>query len=205
MAEDNKKYKDRLFNFIFGAEENKESILECKYDFAMNNLYRTQKTTYEYLKELIAENYKDAQDVYNDLYKISVSVVVNDDMTSLGENELTYGNSRVKTWAGSVFIKVNFSGGTPDMDAIDVWGDATCCKNGTWKGYYDIWGALGPIKSGSSFKCSAKMNTWSFVGNPNGNYGQFMVSNDYSATKIVFNYKDVSGETCSYTVDLKRK
>ena len=27
MAEDNKKYKDRLFNFIFGAEENKEWTL----------------------------------------------------------------------------------------------------------------------------------------------------------------------------------
>ena len=69
----------------------------------MNNL---DKITYSYLQDLKSAGYSDAKDIYNDLYKWSATVTIND------------GASSVKYYARTV-VSATLSGGTPG-ETIEV-------------------------------------------------------------------------------------
>lgn len=99
-------YLDKAGNRDGVAEQKKAA----KYGYVNANKNNSNTTTFEYLKELKAANYKDSASIYKDLYSWKVDIVVNDseddektDMSSI---------SKYSNW----YFHVNLSGGEPGAE-----------------------------------------------------------------------------------------
>ena len=71
----------------------KERLNEAKYGYVLNNLERKNNATYNYLKDLVDENYPGAKSTYNDLYKWTVDFYA---INSNENDEITYSTSLSK-------------------------------------------------------------------------------------------------------------
>ena len=55
-------------------KDSAEMALKCQYGYVKENYNNDDQTTYEYLKELKAQNYKDSAELFKDLYKWKVKL-----------------------------------------------------------------------------------------------------------------------------------
>lgn len=104
------KYEEALANLDELGEYEDSATLEkeAKYGYIGANLDSENETTYRYLRELKSKSYKDSEEIYNDLYKWTVKLVINDSETDSAtkKDEISkYDN---------VYCHVTLNGGTPN-------------------------------------------------------------------------------------------
>lgn len=73
--------------------DSEQKMLEAEYQYVRNNLDNNNLTTYSYLEELIEAEYKDSQDIYKELYTLSINVIVNGE-----ENEYTKSEDKLSVY-----------------------------------------------------------------------------------------------------------
>ena len=87
--------------------KNKQSG-NSKYAYVLENKNNTNSTTYEYLKDLKYDNYKDSKDIYNSLYAWKVSIVVNSSANDYTTNRTSISRS------SPIYFHIKLSGGPPN-------------------------------------------------------------------------------------------
>jgi hypothetical protein len=104
------KYTDAVEEFSdLGTYEDSENwAKKSKYEYILSNKNNKDRTTYEYLKSLKVEGYKDCMSIYDELYAWNVEFVINKSETD------TKNNTIYKVKPGDIFyVHVNVSGGYP--------------------------------------------------------------------------------------------
>ena len=71
---DDKKYKLAIdqFNHCGDYKDAESKISEAKYGYVNEHRNNSDSTTFFYLRDLVKDNYMDASDIYNNLYKVKV-------------------------------------------------------------------------------------------------------------------------------------
>ena len=96
-----------IFSGLGTYKDSKDKVLECKYLYVVDNDNCEDLTTFDYLKELKAANYKDSSYIYDRIYKWTVKVVVNE-----SEDDTTTNKSSISKYS-PVYFHLLVSGGTP--------------------------------------------------------------------------------------------
>ena len=130
---DAQKYEQAVEAFaeLEDYKESEELAKEAKYLYVTSNMDSKNETTYEYLKVLQEDSYKDSQDIYNQLYAWNVSMVVNTskddvetDMQEIDSDKTVY--FRITTTGGypgekkEIGISSGASDGFTDVSTIEV-------------------------------------------------------------------------------------
>lgn len=104
------KYTEAVEEFSdLGTYEDSETwVKKSKYEYILDHKNNTDKTTYEYLKSLQQDNYKDSATIYDKLYSWNVKFVINKSETDTKNNTI----SKVKP-GDTIVVHVNVSGGYP--------------------------------------------------------------------------------------------
>lgn len=104
------KYEEALANLDELGEYEDSATLEkeAKYGYIGANLDSENETTYRYLRELKSKSYKDSEEIYNDLYKWTVKLVINDSETDSAAKK-----DEISKY-DKVYCHVTLNGGTPN-------------------------------------------------------------------------------------------
>ena len=97
-----------LYETIDSYKDSEERINALKYAYVLENKNNTNSTTYEYLKDLKYDNYKDSKDIYNSLYAWKVSIVVNSSANDYTTNRTSISRS------SPIYFHIKLSGGPPN-------------------------------------------------------------------------------------------
>lgn len=121
-----------------------DCILKVKYKYVKENLNNYNSTTYEYLCHLKGEDYKDSEDVYEDLYSWKVSIVVNDKENDSATDLISVSSSN------TIYFHVKLEGGVPRANTrlsyLLTYPDGST-DSGSWDG---------PVSSGNTPWVSTK-------------------------------------------------
>lgn len=93
----------------FNRAGNSEGANEAKYLYVADNYNTTDETTYRYLSSLKDEGYKDSADLYANLYKISIRLIINSSRDDT-ENSLTTFGSRSGRIYGHAYVEGGYLG-----------------------------------------------------------------------------------------------
>lgn len=107
-----------LFSDLGNYSQSITKLKEAKYGYVTANKNRSDRTTYTYLKDLIADGYRDCASIYTSLYAWHVSAVINDSDTNTTAEKSTI--SKYKT----VYCHITLTGGTPG-ESIRLRADAS--------------------------------------------------------------------------------
>jgi tetratricopeptide (TPR) repeat protein len=94
--------------------EDVDSANSAKYDYVQDNKNNKDTVTYGYLCDLINITYEDSQQIYDDLYTISVEVVVNK-LSDDYKTNITEINCASAYQVGNIYIHCRMNGGTPNQ------------------------------------------------------------------------------------------
>ena len=152
-----------MFEELDGYKKSEDKINEAKYGYVSKHKNNDDVTTYEYLKALKKQDYKDAITIYNDLYKWRISGVINTDSNNYYRHE-----NSISKYCDYVHASFTITGGTPgekiDVTHTTIYPDGeTYVSDWHWYDEYD----------NSSFGCE-----WStgFYNNPQyGDTGTFVI------------------------------
>ena len=100
-------YAISCFEDLGDYKDSQTKILEAKYRYVENNLDNSNRTTFDYLKELKYESYKDSAEIYEDLYEWKIEVFA----WNSSENGTTNNSSISKYKA--IYCHFRLTGGTP--------------------------------------------------------------------------------------------
>lgn len=121
----------KIFGELGAYEDSKDRLNEAKYGYVLSNKSNTDSTTYQYLKELRAADYKDSAAVYDSLYAWSVQIVIND-----SESNSTTQKSSIGRYS-NIYCHVSLSGGPPGgstkLSYSSSWPDGNR-SSGSWEG-----------------------------------------------------------------------
>ncbi|MBQ9148558.1 MAG: TIR domain-containing protein [Oscillospiraceae bacterium] len=106
-----------------------EGRYRAQYGYIKKNYESTNKNTFAYLKELIAANFQDAQQLYDTLYEQKFTVVVNKSRTDTTTN---MSSVDVKSDYDDIYVHVLYTGGTPDQETVNVKLTIEYLENGKW-------------------------------------------------------------------------
>ena len=139
----------------FENSADKDLINKAKYAYIESNKYNTNEKTYNFLVELINDNYSDSLDIYNDLYNISCTVIINsskDDNDSSPSTINQYDNGYQK-----LYVHYIINGNTPS-GKIKIktlyetrWGEKNIAKKDWSKNKYFTYDSL-----------NKDLNTWQY-------------------------------------------
>ncbi len=96
-----------LFEAIGDYKKSEEKLKEAKYGYINSNKDNSNRTTYEYLKELKSINYKDTKDIYEKLYEWDVRILINSEGSDI------YNDVNKIKITKSLWIHLEALGGTP--------------------------------------------------------------------------------------------
>jgi tetratricopeptide (TPR) repeat protein len=96
-----------LYETIDSYKDSEERINALKYAYVLENKNNTNSTTYEYLKDLKYDNYKNSKEIYNSLYAWKVSIVVNTSANDDTTNRTSISRS------SPIYFHIKLSGGPP--------------------------------------------------------------------------------------------
>lgn len=102
----------QAFKSLGDYQDSKDRLVEAKYGYVLKNKDRSNTTTYQYLQELVAANYKDAKEIYASLYAWHVTVVVND-----SESDTTTNKSSISKYK-TIYFHLKLSGGPPGGSVV---------------------------------------------------------------------------------------
>ena len=120
------------FNNNENYKDSKEKLLECKYQYVLiNKKISLSNTTYDYLKELMEENYKDSAAIFAELTKLKAEVfAINNSETSIvnlgsmSKNDKIYFHFRITNGEPnkrySLKIKTKLSGCSPTTSSVNA-------------------------------------------------------------------------------------
>lgn len=76
MDDFNSGYYESAYYYFSNStyKDSEEMALKCQYGYVKENYNNDDNTTYEYLKELKAQNYKDSAELFKELYKWTVTL-----------------------------------------------------------------------------------------------------------------------------------
>lgn len=91
--------------------DDQEQIDDMMYQYIINNKNYSDTHTYDFLKELSSKNYKDTNNIYNDLYKVSYNMILNISESDITTDLQEYNNS---VWThDDLYVHVLVTGGYP--------------------------------------------------------------------------------------------
>ncbi len=106
----NQQYKEAVDYYlnVLGYKDTDEKIPEAKYSYITSHKDQSDLVTYEYLKDLKQWGYLDTETIFADLYKWTVSIVVNDSANDRTKELESFDLSKQ-----SVYIHAIVGGGEP--------------------------------------------------------------------------------------------
>ena len=87
-----------------------EMVKETKYQFAVENNDEENSTVYEYLSELVADNYKDSKNIYDRLYTWKFNIAFSKTKQSLFHEDTIIAST---SFAKFYYINLQITGGKP--------------------------------------------------------------------------------------------
>ncbi len=96
-----------LFEELDVYKDSDEMVLESKYRYVLRHRNNDELTTYNYLKELKREDYKDSSDIYDELYAWEAQVF------AVNTNETSRNDMDSISRADPIYFHVKISGGEP--------------------------------------------------------------------------------------------
>ena len=103
-----------MFEELDGYKDSEEKIKEAKYEYVLDHKNNDDLTTFEYLKELKKQDYKDSLNIYNDLYKWRITGNIHTEREYSDKHETT-----VSKYCTYFTCNLKITGGTPG-EKIDV-------------------------------------------------------------------------------------
>lgn len=188
-------------------EQNKQEIenynnddLERMYSYIQDNQSPDNLLTYQYLKKLKENNYKDSKEIYKELYDIKLEYVVNDDYDDCTTNNPTHKYYQ-DGHMGDVYIHLKLSGGIPGGNKVQIKGEAYAYDDGEWIPYKEHWSRFDPS---INFENSVYTNEWSTIGTEYEElfdvYSFHVILDD--KLRITFSYTNIDGEEITNEVNV---
>lgn len=124
-------YAISCFEDLGDYKDSQDKILESKYRYVEDNLDNSNHTTFDYLKELKYENYKDSAEIYEDLYEWKIEVFAwnssengTTDNSSISKYKAIYCHFRLKGGIPGGSTRVSYTvkrpnGNNDDRDYFD--------------------------------------------------------------------------------------
>ena len=106
-----------------------EGIYRAEYGYIKAHYDSTNQNTFAYLKELIAANYQDAQQLYDALYEQKFTIVVNKSRTDTTTNMTSV---NVDSDYDDIYVHALYTCGTPEQETINVKLIIEYLENGKW-------------------------------------------------------------------------
>ncbi len=136
-------------------KDSAEMALKCQYGYVKENYYNEDQTTYEYLKALKAENYKDSAELFKDLYAWNIEL----DCCNTGSDDWDTKLSSIPKETKYLHMQFLITGGEPGksitMYHTTQWPSGSkSTSNWYWEDKYD----------GSYFGCEWSEGTSSYNG-----------------------------------------
>lgn len=101
-------YAISCFEDLGDYKDSPTKILESKYRYVKDNLDNSDYTTFDYLKELKYEYYKDSSEIYGDLYEWKVEFIA----INSSEDDETTNKASISKWK-PVYFHIKLTGGEP--------------------------------------------------------------------------------------------
>ena len=128
-----KQYQDAVsvFEELGYYSDSKTQLNEAKYLYALAHKSKTNSTTFQYLKDLQAVNYKDSKSIYKQLFSWKVT------MTAVNTDPYDYSTIKksVSRYCNFLHFQFKLEGGGPGEEvtlyAVSVWPDGSS-RTSTW-------------------------------------------------------------------------
>ncbi len=133
-----------VFDKLGDYEDSINKANEARYAYVKSHELNSNRTTYSYLQELIANNYLDSQSIYDELYRWEATVIVNNsktdetsDYTSLSKYDTIYVHVKLSGGAPNERVKLKYTyawpGSKSETDEWDSeWQDGSSSWFSTW-------------------------------------------------------------------------
>lgn len=126
------------FKDISYYKDSKDKIIECKYGYVQQNKNNDNSTTYEYLKELKSKGYKDASDIYSELYDWKIEM----NCCNTKSDDWTTKSTSISKYCKYMHVNFQLSGGTPNekinLTNTTIWPDGDSnVSDWDWENKYD--------------------------------------------------------------------
>lgn len=116
LAQEKAKDAIQQFGKCKDYKDSADKILEAEYLYVSRNKSNTDLVTYQYLKDLVAKDYSDAEEIYDELYEWKVRfLAVNTNEYDTATNLSTV--SKYRTW----FYHFEVTGGPPGDEEIQLY------------------------------------------------------------------------------------
>ena len=138
-----KKQYDKAVEWYNLANKTDE-VKNAKYQYVQSHKNATDTTTYQYLRDLKWASYKDAESIYNQLYKIHLEYVINDSPTDVTTHKTNF-KYVSSYYGGAIYIHVRLTGGYPGQTTwveTDGWhldSELVKCNGGWYTLTDDMW------------------------------------------------------------------
>lgn len=146
-----KKQYDKAVEWYNLANKTDE-VKNAKYQYVQSHKNSTDTTTYQYLRDLKWASYKDAESIYNQLYKIHLEYVINDSPTDVTTHKTNF-KYVSSYYGGAIYIHVRLTGGYPGQTTwveTDGWhldSELVKCNGGWYTLTDDMWLTYGQESS----------------------------------------------------------
>ncbi len=109
-------YKDAMqqFSNISYYKDSETKLSECKYAYVLANKNNKDELTYLYITELKEQGYKNAAEVYNEIYKWRAKGIIN-----TTKNDYTTHCKEISKYSSFVQFRFTLEGGRPS-EAVDL-------------------------------------------------------------------------------------
>ncbi len=143
-----KRYREAVaqFNKCKEYKNTPNKLLEAKYKYVTSHLTSKDNMTFHYLKDLIAADYPEAQDIYDEIYqwKIQITAVNNSEestatMSSVSRYDTIYFHYKVTGGTPGESLEITMNGQLPNCPLLV----RTATVNGDWSGFYCIYYTYG--------------------------------------------------------------
>lgn len=118
----------------FSRAGNSESANETKYLYVADNYNATDETTYRYLSSLKDEGYRDSAELYANLYKISIRLIINSSNDDIETSLTTFGSRSGRVY-GHAYVEGGYLGTTAPLE-YDLLNESTWGLDGVVRDDY---------------------------------------------------------------------
>ncbi len=94
-------------------KDSAEMIKETKYQFVVNKMDKEDSTVHEYMKELVAADYKDSKKLYDELYAWNFEIAFSASKQSMSHQDVVEATTKLFPF---YFINFRITGGAPGED-----------------------------------------------------------------------------------------
>ncbi|MBQ8247525.1 MAG: hypothetical protein IJZ42_10365 [Lachnospiraceae bacterium] len=131
------------FNNCEGYEDTDKKVLEAQYEYVLAHQNANDNTTYEYLNNLIDENYMNSKALFKEIYKWEMEVTAFNtsenssyDMSSISKYSEWYCHVKMQGGVPGECTRVKFVATFPDGDTYSDWWDFEFLRGDTAYCYF---------------------------------------------------------------------